>query len=162
MPSNPSAVEPSLSETFLSIAAPLLDLVPFGKAMPALRDSMSHPKEATKAAEQIAATCDASLQAAVFLYVDDIARAHEAAQADETPEGAYWHGIVHRREGDFSNAKYWFRRAGSLPSRLNLSPIALTDEVAHLQSSENPVNLVDAQRQEWMALFEHCAQKLLR
>jgi len=36
--------------------------------------------------------------------------AHRIVQELNTPEAQYWHGIVHRREPDSSNAKYWFRR----------------------------------------------------
>ncbi|TCH98244.1 hypothetical protein EJV46_13730 [Roseococcus sp. SYP-B2431] len=40
------------------------------------------------------------------------ARAHEAAQAVDTAEGAWVHAYLHRKEGDLSNADYWYRRAG--------------------------------------------------
>ncbi len=39
-------------------------------------------------------------------------RAHEIAQDVETPQGAWVHAYLHRREGDAGNAAYWYRRAG--------------------------------------------------
>jgi|SRR5579862_9704733 hypothetical protein len=38
--------------------------------------------------------------------------AHESAQQDEGPEGSWVHAYLHRKEGDTSNAGYWYRRAG--------------------------------------------------
>jgi hypothetical protein len=38
--------------------------------------------------------------------------AHEAAQAVEDASGAWVHAYLHRKEGDASNAAYWYRRAG--------------------------------------------------
>ncbi len=38
--------------------------------------------------------------------------AHECAQADEGAAGAWVHAYLHRKEGDASNAAYWYRRAG--------------------------------------------------
>jgi hypothetical protein len=42
----------------------------------------------------------------------DWSRAHESAQQDEGPAGAWVHAFLHRKEGDASNAAYWYRRAG--------------------------------------------------
>lgn len=38
-------------------------------------------------------------------------RAHAVAQDVETPEGAWVHAYLHRKEGDAGNAAYWYRRA---------------------------------------------------
>ena len=38
--------------------------------------------------------------------------AHETAQAGDDRESASVHAYLHRREGDQSNAEYWYRRAG--------------------------------------------------
>jgi len=38
--------------------------------------------------------------------------AHETAQAIEDETGAWVHAYLHRKEGDASNAAYWYRRAG--------------------------------------------------
>ena len=43
----------------------------------------------------------------------DWTRAHESAQQDEGVEGAWVHAYLHRKEGDQSNAAYWYRRAGN-------------------------------------------------
>ena len=42
----------------------------------------------------------------------DWTRAHESAQRDEGPEGSWVHAYLHRKEGDQSNAVYWYGRAG--------------------------------------------------
>lgn len=42
----------------------------------------------------------------------DWTKAHESAQQDEGPAGAWVHAYLHRKEGDLSNASYWYRRAG--------------------------------------------------
>jgi hypothetical protein len=38
-------------------------------------------------------------------------KAHESAQKDEGPDGAWVHAYLHRKKGDLSNAQYWYRRA---------------------------------------------------
>ena len=42
----------------------------------------------------------------------DWTKAHESAQQDEGRDGAWVHAYLHRKEGDASNAAYWYSRAG--------------------------------------------------
>ena len=42
----------------------------------------------------------------------DWTRAHESAQQDEGPDGSWVHAYLHRKEGDQSNAAYWYGHAG--------------------------------------------------
>jgi hypothetical protein len=46
--------------------------------------------------------------------------AHETAQAVEDDSGAWVHAYLHRKEGDDSNAAYWYRRAGKPIARDSL------------------------------------------
>lgn len=46
--------------------------------------------------------------------------AHESAQQDEGIAGSWVHAYLHRKEGDSSNADYWYRRAGKTPARTSL------------------------------------------
>lgn len=55
------------------------------------------------------------LKAGLHLLNDDIDRCHHIAQERPTPEGNYWHAILHRREPDYSNSKYWYRKVGEHP-----------------------------------------------
>jgi hypothetical protein len=53
-----------------------------------------------------------ALQALLADAQGDWSSAHEAAQADQSPEGAWVHAYLHRKEQDVGNAAYWYRRAG--------------------------------------------------
>jgi hypothetical protein len=66
----------------------------------------------------------------------DWKRAHESAQQDEGPAGAWVHAYLHRKEGDSANAGYWYRRAGKTPCRSSLEEECLQITESLLSESE--------------------------
>jgi hypothetical protein len=61
--------------------------------------------------EEMARAC----LAALWLQHDFLDESHHISQDLHSAEGSYWHALMHRREGDFGNSKYWFRRVGTHP-----------------------------------------------
>ena len=59
-----------------------------------------------------AASC---CRAALWLRANDLDGSHRISQGIASAEGSYWHAIMHRREPDYSNSLYWFRRVGRHP-----------------------------------------------
>ncbi len=51
----------------------------------------------------------------LWLLAGDLDHSHEISQRIGSADGSFLHGVMHRREGDFGNAKYWFRRSGAHP-----------------------------------------------
>jgi hypothetical protein len=51
----------------------------------------------------------------------DWGKAHELAQEDTGPEAAWVHAYLHRKEGDSSNAAYWYQCAHKLVERGSLA-----------------------------------------
>jgi hypothetical protein len=82
---------------------------------------------------------------ALWLY-GFLDESHAIAQGIHTVEGAYWHGLMHRSEGDFSNSMYWFRRVG----RHAIFP-GLMDAVKSLRPS-------NASQQEVLKVFSPAAE----
>lgn len=95
-----------------------------------------------------------ALQALAWLYVDELERAHDICQTMNDKTGAAIHAIVHRREGDFYNALYWWERAGSHPALAGLDPVELTRAIQRGDISDRTVA---QQRAEWEALAAWCA-----
>ncbi len=50
----------------------------------------------------------------------DWARGHDTVGQDEGLAGAWVHAYLHRKEGDASNAGYWYGRAGKAPATTSL------------------------------------------
>lgn len=117
-------------------------------------------------------------QAGLWLLAGDLHHSHTLSQEISSAEGSFWHGIMHRREGDFENAKYWFRRVGQHPV---LEELATEADSLRGQYSDGQLpwdqlsdprlvatTLVDCCRtnhspaveelawREWQLLFRHC------
>jgi hypothetical protein len=74
----------------------------------------------TIADDNLPAGIDVPLQALWYDARGNWEKAHELAQSIDSPDGAWVHAYLHRREGEMSNASYWYTRAGKQPSNLSL------------------------------------------
>lgn len=125
-----------------------------------------------------------ALLSGLWLWHDWLDSSHTLSQSIHTPTGSFWHAIMHRREGDFSNAKYWYARCvghpvmGSMAAYANdiLHPLPadksllklvgagwnpnafvdLAEEVADQPNDPRHNAAVMLQKLEWRLLFDHC------
>jgi hypothetical protein len=120
-----------------------------------------------------------ALHAALWLLFDFMTESHDISQQIATPSGSFWHGILHRREPDAFNAKYWMARVGEhpvFPELLNdarelaagepalaakLSALKtwdaawFVDQCCSPQSAGATEVLLTIQRREWALLFDY-------
>lgn len=131
-------------------------LLPLSQAMSSLLGEVAQP-HLWPLVDMVAGPLPVEVAAGLWIYVDNLDRAHGLVQACSSLEAAWWHAIIHRREGDFSNAKYWYRQAERHPAAAKLE-WRLTDFVDEVES-HTPANvdaLVTRQRQEWTLLMSVC------
>ncbi|MBL8064282.1 MAG: hypothetical protein JNM34_00335 [Chthonomonadaceae bacterium] len=140
---------------------PLFDTLPLERAMPDLLPHRPADQTALKVARGLVATPEVSrypeLVAGVWLYVDDLEQSHLVSQSITSLTGSFWHAIMHRREGDFENALYWYRSARAHPVMDRISDYS-PDLIVQL-AKEGDSRAVALQRLEWATLFEWTASQ---
>ncbi|WP_206098461.1 hypothetical protein [Paenibacillus montanisoli] len=96
-----------------------------------------------------------ALKAGLHLLNESLDASHAQSQEiEDDPTGCYWHGIMHRMEGDFSNANYWFSMAGSHPAMERLQSRAAD----WLQNSVILGDLQDGEIREGLQLMRRQAR----
>jgi hypothetical protein len=110
---------------------------------------------------------------ALWLYFDYLDESHTISQELSSAEGSCWHAIMHRREPDASNSKYWWRQVGNhqvfdllqehTPSLgyTFTSPSAFVDfcESVRGSGSADEQTAQQVQLLEWQLLFDWCYKK---
>jgi hypothetical protein len=128
--------------------------VPLIEAMQTLLDpgAGAHPHLAEKVS---LAEVHPAFKAGLLLYLDELELSHAISQSIDTPLGAWWHAIMHRREGDYWNSHYWLDRACSHSFFIDspVNPREMVDECDKDLRRDQP-DLIRKQRQEWQALID--------
>lgn len=111
--------------------------------------------------------------AGLWLLHDGLDESHSISQDLNTPEGSFWHAIMHRREPDESNSKYWWRQVGShavLEQLKEQAPslgyfyttpqdfVDLCEQVRGVGNAQEEL-AKRVQLLEWQLLFDWCYRK---
>ena len=148
-----------LPEGIQDVCADVFEQLPIEQAMSALvvHDGLHklYPL-VEKSIETAAIKSNPHLVAGLWLYVDDLQRSHVVSQRLDDPTGAYWHAIMHRREGDFWNSKYWLRQTQRHEACAEIDGYD-AERLVDMADAGSP-KTVEMQRKEWAALFVWCAR----
>ena len=110
------------------------------------------------------------VRSGLFLYFGALDESHRISQRIPGSTGSYWHGIMHRQEADWSNAKYWFRRTGRHPvygdlereTGLRWDPFEFVDRCEAASNGRGGTRrIADLQMLEWRLLMLHCCRSAL-
>ncbi|TDQ42051.1 hypothetical protein [Aureibacillus halotolerans] len=92
-----------------------LPLLPKNTWMEALSEDILAMDSRELASEDAPEWAADAMKSALLLWNDDLHASHDISQQLEESTGSLLHGMMHRREGDFSNASYWYQGVGDHP-----------------------------------------------
>ena len=143
-----------IPEVVFELCPELFEAVPLDSAMNDLVVTRTNFGVAQKVGEAqclIEVAKNPLVVAGLWLYADDLEASHSVSQNLSSAAGSWWHAIMHRREGDFGNSRYWYRQARNhdMISLLGYAP----DEIVGLAERADPAG-VAKQKEEWLLLME--------
>lgn len=108
---------------------------------------------------QISGTQQELLRSAALIWHDDLDGSHTISQDIKTNDGSFLHGIMHRREPDSSNAKYWFRLVGEHPA---FAKLAESVEKLSVESNERDLAASMTSAGQWdpFAFVDACSRAM--
>jgi hypothetical protein len=107
---SPADLLPAVQKT---IATPdLPDLGPARRPGTMSADLLTRELNKTLAGQALDPTKHQLILGCALFWHDHLDPAHHIAQEIPSADGSFLHAMMHRREPDFDNAKYWFRRVG--------------------------------------------------
>jgi hypothetical protein len=111
------------------------ELVPTGDGLPEAKKMLDALGPASLLAKPPTRTDEAQAAlSGLWLWHDWLDHSHTISQGIHNATGSMWHAIMHRREGDFSNSKYWYAKCRDHPALAAMAPKAA--EI--VRSSKNP------------------------
>ena len=127
-----------------------------------------------------------AMLAGLWLWHDWLDESHVISQSLSSATGSFWHAIMHRREGDFSNSKYWYARCQNHPVMSQLANqtgqilhsmpadktllrvmsggwntnafVDLVESAVGDEKSSRHAAAVSLGQLEWRLLFDHCTR----
>jgi hypothetical protein len=94
-----------------------------------------------------------AVKSGLYIWNDCMDESHAIAQNIKAAEGSYFHAIIHRREPDYWNSGYWFRKTGDHPV-FGL----IHDFVSDSAEIELPTPLNSLPKWDWQIFNNLCEQ----
>lgn len=92
-----------------------------------------------------------AIKSGLLLWNDALDESHTISQGLADQTGSYWHGIMHRREPDYPNSKYWFGRVGAHPifPALRERALELFNETANPSDALTEIGKAITAQENW-------------
>ena len=151
--------------TYTSAIAETIEKLEAGNPLPTLVPQKAWNSELTDTLESLSldelfegeslknTTFAEAIKSGLLLWNDALDESHNISQELGNQTGSYWHGIMHRREPDYSNSKYWFGRVGTHPifPALRERALELFEEIQNPSDALADLGQTIAAQEEWDA-----------
>ena len=154
-----------MAVTYTSAITEVIEKLESGNPLPPLVPQEAWSSELTEALESVSldelfqgasvknSTFGNATKSGLLLWNDALNASHNISQGLENQTGSYWHGIMHRREPDYSNSKYWFGRVGTHPifPQLRERAIAISKEISNPSDALRSIAQAIEASEDWDA-----------